>query len=86
MVALGLWASRRTRSAEDFIVAGRSLPMWVCTATIIATWIGGSSMLGVSGQAYVGGIYAIIADPIGAALGIFLIGGALSMLWFGRIP
>ena len=74
MVMIGLWAARRSRTAQDFIVAGRSLPLWLCTATIIATWIGGSSMLGVSGQAYIGGLHAVVADPFGAALGIVLVG------------
>ena len=74
LAALGFWASTRTRSAEDFLVAGRSMPVWMCTATIIATWLGGASMLGASGQAYQGGLFAVLADPFGAALGVLLIG------------
>ena len=30
--------------------------------------------LGVSGQAYIGGLHAVVADPFGAALGIVLVG------------
>jgi SSS family transporter len=74
MLTIGLYAAKRTASAEDFMVAGRSLPLWLCSATIMATWIGGGSMLGVSGQTYKGGMLAVIADPFGAALGLILVG------------
>jgi SSS family solute:Na+ symporter len=74
MLAIGVYAAKRTISSDDFMVAGRSLPLWLCSATVMATWIGGGSMLGVSGQAYEGGMLAIIADPFGAALGLMLVG------------
>jgi SSS family solute:Na+ symporter len=74
MLAIGAFAARRTTSSEDFIVAGRSLPLWLCSGTVMATWIGGGSMLGVSGQAYEGGTLAVIADPFGAAVGLILVG------------
>lgn len=74
MLAIGIHAARRTSTADDFIVAGRSLPLWLCSATVMATWIGGGTMLGVSGEAYEGGLLAVIADPFGAALGLVLVG------------
>lgn len=74
MLAIGIYAAKRTASAEDFMLAGRSLPLWLCSATIMATWIGGGSMLGVSGMSYEGGLLAVIADPFGAALGLILVG------------
>ena len=74
MLGIGVYAARRNTSAEDFMIAGRSLPLWLCSATIMATWLGGSSMLGVSGQTYEGGLIAVIADPFGAALGLALVG------------
>lgn len=74
MLAIGIYAAKRTASPEDFMVAGRSLPLWLCSATIMATWIGGGSMLGVSGMTYEGGLLAVIADPFGAALGLVLVG------------
>lgn len=74
MLSIGVYAAKRTASPEDFMVAGRSLPLWLCSATIMATWIGGGSMLGVSGMSYEGGLLAVIADPFGAALGLILVG------------
>jgi SSS family solute:Na+ symporter len=74
MLVIGVYAARRASSPEDFMIAGRSLPLWLCSATIMATWIGGGSMLGVSGQTYDGGLLAVIADPFGAAVGLALVG------------
>jgi Na+(H+)/acetate symporter ActP len=48
MLAIGIVAARRTASSEDFMIAGRSLPLWLCSRTVMATWIGGGSMLGVT--------------------------------------
>ena len=43
MIALGIYASTKSHTVTEFAVAGRSLPLWLCTATVIATWFGGSA-------------------------------------------
>ncbi len=80
MLLIGAYASKKTHSATEFIIAGRNMPMFLCTATIIATWFGGGTMMGVSGSAYDDGLLGVIADPFGAALALLLIG-----LFFARI-
>jgi len=79
MLAVGAYASKKTHTAAEFIVAGRNMPVFLCTATIIATWFGGGTMMGVSGSAYDDGLLGVIADPFGATLALFLIG-----LFFAR--
>jgi len=74
MLVVGFYASGRTSSVTEFIVAGRGLPVWLCSTTIVATWFGGGTMMGVSGSAYDNGMLGVIADPLGAALALFLIG------------
>jgi len=74
MVIISLLANKKIRGSVDFFVAGRSLPLWLCTATLTATWFGGGTVLGAAGAAYDGGIIAVIADPIGAALCLILAG------------
>ena len=80
MLAVGVWAARRTRSITEFIVAGRGLPLGICTATIIATWFGGGTVLGTSGAAHQDGMLGVIADPLGSALCLLLVG-----LFFARL-
>ena len=80
MLAVGIYASKRTTSSTEFIVAGRRLPLFLCTATIIATWFGGGTMMGASGASYDDGLLGVMADPFGAALALFIVG-----LLFARI-
>ncbi len=80
MLAVGIYASRKTHSSAEFAVAGRKLPLWLCAATIAATWFGGGMMMGGSGAAYDDGMLGVIADPFGAAVCLFLVG-----LFFARL-
>lgn len=74
MLVIGIMAAKRADTEEDFLVAGRKLPLYICVATIIATWFGGGTMLGAAGTGYEGGFLASIADPFGGALVLFLVG------------
>ncbi len=74
MLVIGLYSAKRAGTAADFIVAGRRMPIWICSVTIIATWFGGGTMMGASGAAYEGGLLGVIADPFGGALALFLVG------------
>ncbi len=80
MITLGIYAARRAKSSTDFMVAGRKLGLPVATATMLATWMGAGTIMGAAGAAYGGGFLAVIADPFGAALGLFLIGFIMARL------
>ncbi len=72
------WMSR-VRKPADYLVAGRGLPYWVLTGTIIGTCIGTGVIIGGSGLAYKHG-WAGCAYPIGLGLGTLLTG-----LFFARM-
>lgn len=74
MLGIGYYASRKITKPEDFLVAGRRLPLWLCTATLSATWFGGATVLGAAGTAFKKGFLGVIADPFGAALCLFVAG------------
>ena len=74
MIAIGVAVSKRARSQDDFIVAGRKLPLWLCAPTIIATWFGAGTMLGAASTGYEGGLLASIATPFGTSLTLILVG------------
>ena len=74
MLAIGLWASRRIAASADYIVAGKRLSLLLATGTLAATWFGGGLCIGAASAAYSGGFLAVIADPFGAALCLFLAG------------
>ncbi len=74
MLAVGIYASRRVAGSADYLVAGRRLSLPLATATLSATWFGGGLCIGAASAAYEGGFLAVIADPFGAALCLFLAG------------
>jgi len=74
MIAIGIAVSKRAGSQDDFIVAGRKLPLWLCVPTIVATWFGAGTMLGAAGTGYEGGFLASIATPFGTSLTLVLVG------------
>jgi SSS family transporter len=66
-VGIGLWAATRVHNARDYVVAGRSLPLAMTTATVFATWFGAETVLSVSATFAKDGLGGIVADPFGAS-------------------
>ena len=73
-VLIGYWASRRVKTSGDFMLAGRSLPLFLSSSALFATWFGSETVFGASSQFLQGGLYAVIEDPFGAALCLVLFG------------
>jgi solute:Na+ symporter, SSS family len=72
-IAIGLWAARRVRNSKDYVVAGRSLPLYMNTATVFATWFGAETVLSVSVEFAKSGMGGIIADPFGSSFCLLLV-------------
>ncbi len=73
-VGIGVYAAKRVKNSKDFILAGRSLPLPISTAALFATWFGSETILGSSVEFARGGFLAVIQDPFGGALCLFLLG------------
>ncbi|MCB1783622.1 MAG: sodium:solute symporter family protein [Alphaproteobacteria bacterium] len=73
-IAIGLFAAKKVHSSADYVVAGRSLPIYVTIATVFATWFGSETVLGTSSTFLDEGIGGIITDPFGASLCLILVG------------
>jgi solute:Na+ symporter, SSS family len=67
-IAIGLMAARRVHGAKDFLVAGRSLPLYMNVATVFATWFGAETVLSVSATFAKDGLNGIPGDPFGASV------------------
>ncbi len=67
-IAIGLLAARRVHNPRDFLVAGRSLPLYMNVATVFATWFGAETVLAVSATFAKDGLNGIPGDPFGASV------------------
>ncbi len=79
-------ASKQVHTVEDFVLAGRQLPLSIATFTLIATWFGAESMMTVANEVASVGIRRAMMDPVGIALCLALAGGFVSRrLWRMKI-
>ena len=74
MLIIGWLSSRRVGEMSDFLVAGRRLPLWMATATLLATWFGAGSSMGVAATVYSDGVIGVLPDPFGASVSLILAG------------
>ncbi|HTP62429.1 MAG TPA: sodium:solute symporter family protein [Burkholderiales bacterium] len=72
-IGIGLWAARRVQNSKDYVVAGRSLPLYMNTATVFATWFGAETVLSVSAEFAKTGLGGIIADPFGSSFCLVIV-------------
>jgi len=72
-IAIGLWAARRVQNSKDYVVAGRSLTLYMNTATVFATWFGAETVLSVSAEFAKSGLGGIIADPFGSSFCLVIV-------------
>ncbi|MBL8371369.1 MAG: sodium:solute symporter family protein [Burkholderiaceae bacterium] len=79
-ITIGLLAARRVHSSKDYMVAGRSLPLYMNVATVFATWFGAETVLSVSATFARDGLSGIPGDPFGASVCL-----VLAALLFARL-
>lgn len=80
MLAIGLWATRRAKNAEDYRVAGRRLGWGMYIGTMSSVVIGGSATVGGVALGYQHGISAfwmVLAIAIGLLLLSLFIAGPI---------
>ncbi|WP_049723277.1 sodium:solute symporter family protein [Gilvimarinus polysaccharolyticus] len=79
LIALSVFVSRRNKNGEDFLLAGRGLPIFLTIGTTVATMVGTGSSMGAVGFGYANGWGGTLYG-IGGAVGILLLG-----LWFAPV-
>jgi SSS family solute:Na+ symporter/sodium/proline symporter len=56
LIGVSVWRSRTVKGHDDFMVAGRAVPVTLLVGTLVCTWIGSGSLFGGAGLAYRSGI------------------------------
>jgi SSS family solute:Na+ symporter len=52
VMAIGLFMSRKTRSAEEYFLGGRAFPWWAVSFSLIGTMIGSTTFIGHPGEVF----------------------------------
>jgi solute:Na+ symporter, SSS family len=58
VIVYGIWRSRNVRDSEGFLVAGRSLGLFILVATVVMTEFNTATMVGYSSFGYQAGFYS----------------------------
>ena len=74
ILVVSWFASRRVRNEEDYVVAGRRLPLWLAWGTLLATWFGAATMMGAAEAARYEGLRGTLLDPFAAGLALIAAG------------
>lgn len=76
IVGLGLWISfrktKKNKTAEDYFLAGKSLPWWAIGASLIAANISAEQFIGMSGTGFASG-FAVASYEFMSALTLIIV-------------
>jgi len=74
MIGIALWAKTQIKDEEDFIVAGRRLPLSLSMMTLLATWFGAGTLLTATDEIRSEGLRVAALEPYGAGVCLILAG------------
>ncbi len=72
LIGVIIYKSRSVKSEEDFVVAGRGVPVYLLVGTLVCTWIGSGSLFGTAGLSFRTG-FGELWFSAGAWIGIVVI-------------
>jgi SSS family solute:Na+ symporter/sodium/proline symporter len=72
LLAISVYKARSVHSADDFMVAGRRVPVYMLVATLVCTWIGSGSLFGTAGLTFRTGVSELWFSS-GAWIGILVV-------------
>lgn len=86
LLVISAFAAQKVETTEDFVVAGRRLPLWLSVGTLLATWFGAGTLMAAADEIRAEGVEAAALDPVGAGACLILVGLFLARpLWSERL-
>ena len=74
LFGVGVWARGRIDDHEDYIVAGRRLPLALNTFTLLATWFGAGTLLTATDEIAANGLGPALLEPYGSGICLLIAG------------
>ncbi len=83
VLAIGVLASRRTKSGSDFFLAGRSIPAWVAGLAFISANLGAQEVIGMGASGAKYGIATAHFYWVGAIPAMVFVGVFMMQFYYG---
>jgi Na+/proline symporter len=83
VAAIGVWATRRTRSARDFFVAGKGIGLFALALTAMSATLSGFAFIGGPGLVYtigVGAMFILLPAAITSAMAAWALAKRMRLL------
>ncbi|MDR0439318.1 MAG: sodium:solute symporter family protein [Methanocalculaceae archaeon] len=83
LLGIGIWAAKKIKNSEDYILAGRSLGFWIFVLLLITSICSGVTLIGGSGMGFIYGwpsIWDQIFVPLSAVFCIVFFGSKLNLI------
>ena len=87
VAGISIWASRRTRSAQDFFVAGGGIGIWTLAIAAMAATLSGFAFIGGPGLVYslgVGAMFIILPASLTNTMGAWVLAKRMRLLGEAR--
>ena len=87
VAAIATWATRRTKSANDFFVAGAGVGLWTLAIAKMAATLSGFAFIGGPGLVYtigIGAVFIILPGALSSALGAWVLAKRMRLLGESR--
>ena len=83
VAVIGVWATRRTRTASDFFVAGQGIGLWALAIASMAATLSGFAFIGGPGLVYsvgIGAVFIILPVSLTNAMGAWVLAKRMRLL------
>lgn len=83
VAAIGVWATRRTRNAKDFFVAGQGIGLWTLAIAAMAATLSGFAFIGGPGLVYslgFGAVFLVLPASLTNTLGAWVLAKRMRLL------
>lgn len=74
LLIVSLYAAKNVKTEQDFLVAGRRLPLHLSWGALMATWFGSSAIMGATRNSYETGVSGTILDPFACSATLLFTG------------
>src|SRR5438552_11772205 len=84
IVAISVWAARRTRTAADFFVAGKGIGLVALTVASVSVSVSGFAFIGGPGFIYavgLGAMYIVLPAAVTNVMGAWVLAMRMRLVW-----